>query len=65
MRFSTCRTCGRHIDATARICPECGALTGVNRAARDEPVVSPVSFVAALVVGLVALLVLRWLGILL
>lgn len=64
LRFSTCETCGRQIDATARICPECGALTGVSRSARDEPVVSPLSFVTALVVGLVASLVLRWLGVL-
>jgi hypothetical protein len=36
----------------------------VHVSAQDEPVVSPLSFIAALVVGLVASLVLRWLGVL-
>jgi hypothetical protein len=64
MLFSTCRTCGRHIDAKARICPLCGALTGVSTPARDESAANPLSFIAALVVGLVALLVLKWFGVL-
>jgi hypothetical protein len=70
MLFSTCRTCGRHIDAKARICPMCGALTGVrmetqDEPARDEPAADPLSFIAALVVGFIAFLVLKWLGVLL
>lgn len=64
MLLSTCRTCGRQMNATARICPGCGALTGVSRSVRNEPVASPLSFVAALLLGLIVLLVLSWLGVL-
>ncbi|MGH1572699.1 hypothetical protein ACRAWG_21030 [Methylobacterium sp. P31] len=64
MRFSTCRTCGRHIDAEARVCPICGALTGVSKPAQDEQV-SLLSFIAAVVVGFFGFLILKWLGVLL
>jgi hypothetical protein len=59
-----CGTCGRQIDATARICRSCGALTGVNTRQDDEPVLRVIGFSAAAVVAFFALLLLKWLGVL-
>ena len=56
----SCSTCGKQIEAAARICPSCGALTGVSM--HTEPHASAFGFVAALTVGIIASLFLRWLG---
>ncbi|WP_409566208.1 zinc-ribbon domain-containing protein [Methylobacterium sp. J-070] len=64
MLFSTCPTCGRQIDRSARICPQCGALTGVRTPSNDKPVAEMSSFIAAVVVGLIALVLAIWAGLL-
>jgi hypothetical protein len=35
-----CQSCGTAIEALARICPSCGALTGVRRLRDDAPIVA-------------------------
>ncbi|SFM46062.1 hypothetical protein SAMN05192568_103254 [Methylobacterium pseudosasicola] len=64
MLYSTCRTCGRHINQSARICAHCGALTGVTMRSKERPAVGFSSFIAATVVGLVALVIAKWTGLL-
>lgn len=32
-----CQSCGKTLEETARICPSCGALTGVRRPRDDQP----------------------------
>jgi uncharacterized protein (DUF983 family) len=59
-----CRTCGRQIGATARICRNCGALTGENMRSDDEPVVRVLGFSAAAVIAFFVFLFLKWLGLL-
>ena len=49
---STCSACGRHIGASGRICPLCGALTGVH----NEPAVSPLRLMAGLMIVLMVVL---------
>ena len=69
MLFSRCKTCSKQLDAAARICPRCGALTGVNTRSRDGAihpqggsVDHPLSFGAAAVVVFFAFVLLKWLG---
>lgn len=54
-----CKTCGVQIEASARICPSCGALTGIDTR-RRAPVDRSLSIGAALLVGFVVFLLLRW-----
>lgn len=62
MLFSRYRTCSKQLNATARICPRCGALTGVNTRSRDRAIIYPLSFSAAAVVVVFAFVLLKWLG---
>jgi uncharacterized OB-fold protein len=55
-----CATCGTQIEAAARICQRCGALTGAEM--RAEPHAGVFSFVAAVAVGIIAATLLKWLG---
>lgn len=64
MLFSTCRACGRQISRSARICAHCGALTGVSRQSSHEPIAGVSSFIAAVAVGLIALVLAWWTGLL-
>lgn len=32
-----CQSCGKALEATTRICPDCGALTGVRTPRNDQP----------------------------
>lgn len=57
-----CRTCGAPLEAKARICGSCGAPTGVGPS--PEPKLGVFSFIAAVAVASVALLILRWIGLL-
>jgi predicted amidophosphoribosyltransferase len=62
-----CRTCGAQIQASARICPSCGALTGVEIGTgpnAGEPPARVFSFIAAVTVGIIAASLLRWLSLL-
>jgi predicted amidophosphoribosyltransferase len=59
-----CQSCGKALEATARICPSCGALTGVNTRSSDELASRVLGVRAALVVAFVVALFLRWLGVL-
>lgn len=62
MLYSTCRTCGRQINQSARICAHCGALTGVTMRSKEGPAVGLSSFIAAVAVGLIALVLAWWSG---
>jgi hypothetical protein len=64
MLLTRCRTCSKQIDAKARICPRCGALTGVNTRTSDEPPSGVLGFSAAAAVVLFIFLFLKWLGLL-
>ncbi|MHB2208293.1 zinc-ribbon domain-containing protein [Methylobacterium sp. CM6257] len=57
-----CRTCGNPIQATARICRRCGALTGVGMPAKEEPaILSWLAFLLIYVAVAVFLLLTEWL----
>jgi predicted amidophosphoribosyltransferase len=62
MLFPRCKTCSKQLNATARICPRCGALTGVNTRTEVRAVNHPLTFAAATVVVFFTLVLLRWLG---
>jgi hypothetical protein len=64
MLYSTCRTCGRQISRAARICVHCGALTGASRQPSQEPFAGVSGFITAVAVGLIALVVAWWTGLL-
>ncbi|MHB2206521.1 zinc-ribbon domain-containing protein [Methylobacterium sp. CM6257] len=57
-----CRTCGAPIETTARICRNCGALTGVSMPSSDEPIAfGLLPFLAALAISAGYLLLVDWL----
>jgi predicted amidophosphoribosyltransferase len=58
----SCNTCGKQIEATARICPSCGALTGVHMRSTDASRIRVLGFSSAAVVAFFAFVLLRWLG---
>jgi len=62
MLFSRCKTCSKQLDARTRICPRCGALTGVNTRSGNETISHPLSVSAAAVVVFFAFVLLKWLG---
>jgi RNA polymerase subunit RPABC4/transcription elongation factor Spt4 len=57
-----CQSCSKAIEVTARICPGCGALTGVRMAAKEEPI-SPswLGFAIIYIASAVFLLLSNWL----
>jgi predicted amidophosphoribosyltransferase len=57
-----CQSCGKALEATARICPSCGALTGVSAHKEDEAAVRALGFSAAAVVAFFVYLTLKWIG---
>jgi hypothetical protein len=64
MLFSRCRTCGVWIDATARICPRCAALTSVTTRSSNKPASGVLGFSAAVAVAFCVFLALKWLDLL-
>ena len=61
MLFARCKTCGKRLRSTARICERCGALTGVAFRTSDEPQIRDwIGFSIMVVAGIAYLLVLHF-----
>ena len=58
-----CQSCGKRIEAKARICAGCGALTGVSMPCNDEPVsFGWLAFLAAFAISATYLLFMDWMA---
>jgi predicted amidophosphoribosyltransferase len=61
MLISRCDGCKAQIQKAARICPKCGALTGVPMSSNDEPIsFGWMAFIVALAIAATYLLFMNW-----
>ena len=61
MSFPRCEGCKAPLQATARICPKCGALTGISMSSSDEPIgFGWYAFIGAIVISCLYLLLMDW-----
>ena len=61
MLISQCEGCKTRLYETARISPQCGKLTGVPVAAREEPIAFGfLAFIAALAISAIYLVLMDW-----